>query len=114
MQYVSGYDNIDTEQLRSQYLNLVNVLLPAVAKSKKYPIRFNHCFARVILDNVVNDIWYKHIEKPAYKRLGRQQLELAIFIGLKMLVDANKAVTYNKLSLQHRGKIICQSKNKLN
>lgn len=39
--------------LVDQYLDLVNRQLPEVARhDSRYPVRFNDCFARIILDTL--------------------------------------------------------------
>lgn len=93
-------------QLRQQYLALVNHQLPEKAKQGDMPVRFNHCFARIILDNLFQDCWYNHLSRkmPAYKQLSSEQLHEAISIANRMLIDAESVVTLNNNSLRWRGK----------
>jgi len=92
--------------LRAQYLKLINEQLPAQAKQKKLPVRFNHCFARIVLDNLFQDCWYSHLSRkqPAYKQLNEQQLEEAIALAQSMTEDSEAAFLLNGKSLQWRGK----------
>ena len=94
------------ETLRQQYCQLVNETLPDAARSSSYLIRFNHCFARIILDNLFEDCWYNHLQKggkvPAYKQLTMEQLAKAIRLAQKMVQDPDAAALLNSRSLQWR------------
>lgn len=94
-------------QLRQQYLALVNRQLPQRAKQGGMPVRFNHCFARIILDNLFQDCWYNHLSRkmPAYKQLNGEQLKEAISIANRMLIDTESAIALNNNSLRWRGKM---------
>ncbi|MEM8501542.1 MAG: hypothetical protein AAF716_00130 [Cyanobacteria bacterium P01_D01_bin.1] len=92
--------------LREQYLSLVNDQLPNRAKEGLMPVRFNHCFARIILDNLFEGCWYDHLSRkqPAYKQLDESQLEKGIAIAQTMLSDPKAATQFNQNSLRWRGK----------
>jgi hypothetical protein len=91
--------------LVEQYSDLVNHKLPEAARrDRRYPVRFNHCFARIILDNVCGCEWYQVISKPAYKNMTTEQLECAIALGKQYLEDPDLCVTANEKSLAFRGK----------
>jgi len=92
--------------LRSQYADLINHQLPALAKQTPMPIRFNHCFARIVLDNLFEDCWYNHLSRkqPAYKQLNETQLKKAIAIARSMLKQPALAQPLNNNSLRWRGK----------
>ena len=99
----------DTEQLRTQYLELVNQKLPELAKQRQFPVRFNHCFARIILDNLFGCCWYEALDRKqgaAYKQLSAEQLQQAISIAEAI---ADRPDTYieelNQNSLRWRHKI---------
>ena len=92
------------EQLRQRYLKLVNEELPAQAKQRQFPVRFNHCFARIILDNLCNCCWYEVIDRSlgaAYKQLSPEQLQKAIAIAQKLqdrkISSANGSITWMAL-----------------
>lgn len=50
-------------QLRNQYLELTNRVLPGLASSRKFPVRYNHCFQRIIIDNLFGRCWYEVLER---------------------------------------------------
>ena len=37
-------------QLRNRYLDLTSRVLPDLAQQRRFPVRFNHCFQRIVLD----------------------------------------------------------------
>lgn len=63
--------------LTSAYNQLVNEVLPQTISQ---PVRFNHCFARIVLDWLFADVWYNHLNKkhPAYRQLSEPQLQAAV------------------------------------
>lgn len=93
-----------TTELTDQYLDLVNHQLPKAAAQGDYPVRFNHCFARIILDNICGQIWYQVIDKPAYRHLTADQLKRAIALGKAFLADPQACHIANQKSLQYRSK----------
>lgn len=88
------------------YLQLVNHDLPQAAQADRtYPVRFNHCFARIILDNLCGRPWREVIKAPAYKHLSPEQMQGAIELGQRYLVDPALCVEHNCNSLRYRGKL---------
>ncbi|MEL6343948.1 MAG: hypothetical protein AAFV53_12515 [Myxococcota bacterium] len=67
------------DTLRTRYLTLMRQDLPRRAAEENWVIRFDHCFMRVVLDNMFGGRWYEHISgRPAYKHLSIEQLKEAI------------------------------------
>ncbi len=97
-------------QLRHQYLELTNQALPKLALSRNFPIRYNHCFQRIILDNLFGCCWYKVLERqqePAYKQLTEEQLEQAIVLANQIIAQPDPYLQQlNQNSLSWRGKLI--------
>ena len=91
--------------LRKQYLDLLNNQLPAAAQEGNYPVQFNHCFARIILDTLCGCEWYQVIEKPAYQHMTDEQLKQAIALGEEFLADSQACFVANQKSLQYRDKL---------
>ncbi|WP_036487289.1 hypothetical protein [Myxosarcina sp. GI1] len=100
---------MDIEQLRQRYLHLINEELPAQAKQRNFPVSLNHCFARIILDNLFNCCWYEVIDRKqgaAYKQLSVEQLEKAIAIAEDIIDKPDSYVReLNRNSLRWRNKI---------
>lgn len=93
--------------LRARYLALINQQLPELAKQTAMPVRFNHCFARIVLDNLFEGCWYEHLSRkqPAYKQLNAAQLTKAIAIATTLLNTPEAANQLNQNSLRWRGKL---------
>lgn len=97
-------------QLRNQYLELTNQTLPQLAQKRQFPVRFNHCFQRIILDNLFGCCWYQVLERqqePAYKQLSEAQLEQAIALAQNIIEQPNAYLEkINRNSLFWRGKTV--------
>lgn len=93
-------------ELRQTYKEKTEEVLPRHAKDGEWCIRFDHCFQRVILDNMIGDEWYDYIDgRPAYKQLTRQQLQKCIELADRMIEEGKPTVNrLNNKSLEYRGK----------
>lgn len=94
----------EIQALRKRYTILINVDLPAKAKEHKWTVHLNHCFARIVLDNLFGQCWYEALgksNKPAYLRLNENQLREAIHIAESL---GENLSTLNARSLAWRGK----------
>jgi predicted 2-oxoglutarate/Fe(II)-dependent dioxygenase YbiX len=93
--------------LQDQYLELTRVKLPAVAKAAGWTITEDHCFMRIILDQLFDDCWYNHLDKRlvAYKQLSEDQLKVAIELAHSIL-DRGEVLLeiWNRQSLAWRNK----------
>lgn len=100
--------SMDSVELRDRYLELVNQTLPEQAKSRQFPVRFNHCFGRIILDNLFGCCWYEVLDRkrgPAYKQLSEAQLQAAISLGEAIATEPDEYIhRLNQNSLRWRGK----------
>lgn len=105
-----GQETLNEENisdLRDEYSRKVTEELPEKAQhSDGWPIHLDHCFARVVLDNLFRDKWYNHVDgRPAYENLSCEELNEAIKIADRMLTEGKSAVEeLNQNSLQWRGK----------
>ncbi len=99
----------DPAALLDEYRRLVRVELPAAARAGHWVLKFDHCFARVILDGVFGGCWYAHLERgrgrSAESQLGTGQLAAALRLGRGMLAGGDAEVRrLNAQSLAWRGK----------
>ena len=106
----SRYADSSIEELRELYLNATAEVLPQLARENNWVIRFDHCFQRVVLDNVFDDVWYNHLDKsgsePAYRQLNRDQLVSALNLCRDMeKAGGEKVEELNRKSLKFRGKL---------
>ena len=105
-------DMNDINDLREEWKTLYSKTLPQMAKARdpaqsKWPVTLDHCFARIILDNVVGkgqQQWDKVISKPAVRNMNEQQLQEAISLGLSIIGGETDLCQLDKASLQARGK----------
>lgn len=97
------------KNLHEEYLHLTNEVLPSLAKQRKFPVRFNHCFQRIILDNLFGCCWYDALDKTkgaAYKQLNKNQLETAISLAKQIISRPDEYIEeLNNNSLHWRGKL---------
>jgi hypothetical protein len=97
------------EELIATYKRLINTDLPAKYKS---PVRFNHCFNRIILDWLFTDCWYSHLNRKntAIGQLNLEQLELAIARMNEWIANRDLLVLDNNSSLNFRKKKLINNK----
>lgn len=98
----------DLGPLREEYLTVVTERLPErAAAAGDWPIQDDHCFARVVLDNLFEDEWTTQISgRPAYRQLSETQLEAAVAIADRMLTGGEPVVRrLNRRSLRWRGEL---------
>jgi hypothetical protein len=95
--------------LVNQYTILINRSLPTAAKSQSpvqptWPVRLNHCFGRIILDNICQRPWKEVIKSPAIHNMSIEQLERCLNLGNEILQGEIDLVELNRKSLGWRGK----------
>ena len=78
--------------------------LPAAARPD-WPVRLDHCFARILLDNACGGPWRDHVRPPAHANMPIDQLEAAIALGEAVLAGRADLALLNRRSLAWRGKI---------
>ena len=97
------------ERLRALLLDQANERFPAVAKTDPgYPVRFNHCFLRIVYDNLFGAHWQRVLpegQRPAYRHLSREQLARAVALGEEIIADPARCRELNRRSLAWRGKL---------
>lgn len=101
-------DGTNITELRERYRTLVSERLPMAAQQAgTWPISHDHCFARVILDNVFADKWDDHLNgRPAYEHLSTNELEAAIDLAERLAERGGPLVeTLHERSLQWRGEL---------
>ena len=92
--------------LRQRWRVLVEQRLPAEAarRSREWPVRFDHCFARILLDNVHGRPWREVVPPPAWRNVDPERLERAIELGEDILENRADLHHLNRISLNLRGK----------
>jgi hypothetical protein len=97
-----------------EYLKLTRETMPLLAKlansqqetkhTQRWPVTEDHCFQRIVLDNICGGAWYEHIKSPAYQNLSLSQAHAAVQL-CKRIIEAKEDLTQlNKRSLSWRKK----------
>lgn len=81
-------------------------ILPSLAHSNRqdWPVREDHCFQRIVLDTICGDVWYKHLDRPAYKNLTHEQAYRAVRLCHEIAKGHADLRQLNNQSLIWRGK----------
>ena len=94
------------EQHIAEWKHLTEAVLPALAKEQHWPLRMDHCFKRVCLDYAFQDLWYRHLKKPAERHLAGEALERALSCAREIARDGEPLLRVrNAESLRYRGKM---------
>ena len=83
------------DELVAEYTRLAKDALPARAKEEKWPIRFDHCFMRVMLDCAFGKCWYECLDRKkgsAISQIGDADLAAAVAVGKRMEAEGRSAV----------------------
>lgn len=93
--------------LVSRYMVLTKEVMPHMARDPAvlWPVRNDHCFQRIVLDNVCGGPWYDHLARPAYKHLSRDQAICAVRLCEAIIAGDADLDDLNQNSLRWRGKI---------
>ena len=89
--------------LEARWLTLTREALPGVAAERDWPVRFDHCFARILLDNACDGVWYDRVTaRPAYRHASDDILSAAVALGEAALAGSADLPALNARSLDHR------------
>jgi len=68
--------------LRARWRDLVERQLPQAARSRPdWPVRLDHCFARILLDNALGRPWREVVAPPAWRNTPGDRLATALALG---------------------------------
>ncbi len=93
------------ETLEARWLALTREEMPAIAKQRGWPVHLDHCFQRILLDNVCNRPWREAIAPPAYRNAPENLLHDAIALGEDAVARKADLEALNRRSLRLRGKL---------
>ena len=90
----------------SRYMKLTKEVMPKMASDKafQWPVRYDHCFQRIVLDTICNGSWHDHLERPAYKHLSRNQALKAVQLCEDIIAGRADLNALNRQSLLWRNK----------
>lgn len=92
--------------LVSRYMVLTKEVMPQMAcdPANDWPVRNDHCFQRIVLDNVCGGPWFDHLARPAYKHLSKDQAARAVRLCESIIEAHVNLDDLNNKSLMWRGK----------
>jgi len=95
-----------TADLVSRYMVLTKEVMPQMARETgiDWPVRNDHCFQRIVLDNLCGGPWFDHLARPAYKHLSRDQALRAVELCEAIIDGTENLFELNGKSLSWRGK----------
>ena len=95
------------DSLIATYMHLTKEVLPSMARSDRtnWPVSEDHCFQRIILDQVCGGVWYEHLDRPAYKHLTKDQAQRAVELCRDIGDGRVDLKQLNQQSLIWRGKL---------
>ena len=96
---------MDREALVKKWFALTRDLMPGMAQQRGWPVRFDHCFQRILLDNAVGRQWNETIAAPAYRNAPLDVLQRAIAFGEAAIEGSEDLAELNRRSLGWRGKL---------
>ena len=107
-QFPHAYLSKSTEHTKNlrEFLHYAKNVLPSIASAKKnaWPIHHDHCFMRVILDNIVGCAWYEVIPSPAYNNLTDEQASAALNLARQIATESVSLHVLNQRSKKWRNK----------
>lgn len=91
--------------LEARWLDLTRRVLPSLAAERGWPVRADHCFQRILLDNAFGGTWYDFVaRRPAYAHADAAALARAVALGEAAAAGTADVAALNRRSLGWRGK----------
>ncbi|HEV2558323.1 MAG TPA: GCN5-related N-acetyltransferase [Microvirga sp.] len=96
---------LDHPDLRARWRDLVERRLPEAARARgDWPVRLDHCFARILLDAACGRPWREAVKPPAWRTMPAPDLARAVALGEDVLAGRADLAALNRHSLALRGK----------
>ena len=93
------------DTLARSWRGLVEGRLPRAAQTRTdWPVRHDHCFARILLDNACGEPWRNAVAPPAWMNAPDGTLRAALALGEAVLAGKADLTDLNRRSLAWRGK----------
>lgn len=94
-----------SEEIVTRWFTLTRETMPALAKPRGWPVCYDHCFQRILLDNALGRPWRELLAPPAYRNASEEQLMLAVGLGEAVIAGKECLHRLNRRSLELRGKL---------
>ena len=95
---------MERDALAARWFALTRETLPALAVAGDWPVRFDHCFQRILLDNAAGGPWRDSIAAPAWRNAPDGVLARAVELGEAAAAGKADLALLNRRSLAWRGK----------
>jgi hypothetical protein len=93
------------DAMQARWLDLTRREMPGLAGIRGWPVRADHCFQRILLDNAFGGVWYDHVvRRPAYVHADPAALARAVALGEAAIAGTVDLAKLNRRSLDWRGK----------
>jgi len=93
------------DAVQARWLDLTRREMPALAVARGWPVRADHCFQRILLDNAFDGVWYDHVAgRPAFAHADSVALARAVALGEAAIAGTVDLAELNRRSLDWRGK----------
>lgn len=80
-------------------------MLPSLAEERRWPVRNDHCFQRILLDAACGGRWLDQVtDRPAYKAIDEARLAAAVALAQAVKDGDADLHALNRQSLTWRGK----------
>lgn len=86
----------------ARWQELTQAILPGMAADQRWPIRLDHCFMRVFLDNAIGGRWDLSIGRPAIRTISDAALADAVALAESVLSEPGRLPGLNDRSLAWR------------
>ena len=91
--------------LVDRWFELTRTKMPRLAGDRGWPVRFDHCFQRILLDHAAGGPWRDSIGTPAWRNASDRQLRDAVELGERVVAGSADLTALNRQSLRWRGKL---------
>lgn len=96
---------MDRAELEARWLHLTREVMPGLAAERAWPVRFDHCFQRILLDNACGGRWMDRVAgRPAYRAIDDEGLAEAVRLGEVVVAGGADLRELDRRSLEWRGK----------
>ena len=103
---MAGDPRAERAALEARWLHLTRATLPGLASARGWPVRFDHCFQRILLDAACGGRWLDHVAgRPAYKAIDEVRLAKAVELAEAVAAGTGDLHALNRRSLEWRDKI---------
>lgn len=113
------FDSLETphSMLVARYIHLTKIVMPTLSKTTKrhWPVSNDHCFQRIVLDNICDGVWYEQITRPAYQHLSEEQAARALQLCEQIIAEkiVLRVLNHQSLAWRRKDKKISQPASKI-